>query len=84
MGVTNLRIVGMILLQATVVGLLGLRDRRRPGGPLRLARRWDRAGVFHSLAIVAGHGGAIVVICVLSSLLCVQKVIRLEPAIVFR
>jgi putative ABC transport system permease protein len=28
--------------------------------------------------------GAIVLICVLSSLLSVQRVIRLEPAIVFR
>ncbi len=36
MGTTNTRIVGMILLQALVVGLLGYGTGRRPGGPLRL------------------------------------------------
>ena len=57
MGMTNLRIVGMILLQATVVGSAGLRDRRRPGGLLRLAREGDRAGLLHAVAVAADHGG---------------------------
>ena len=35
MGATNVRIVGMILLQATVVGLLGYGIGRRPGGAVR-------------------------------------------------
>jgi len=84
MGVTNTRIVGMILLQALVVGLLGyglgvglaaLFGRRVQGTELAFFTPW------HLLPITAG---AIVLICVLSSLLSVQRVIRLEPAIVFR
>ena len=62
----------------------GLRDRRRTGGAVRLAGAGDRAGLLHALAAAADHRGAIVLICVLSSLLSVQRVIRLEPAIVFR
>jgi putative ABC transport system permease protein len=84
MGVTNTRIVGMILLQALVVGLLGyglgvglaaLFGWRVQGTELAFFTPW------HLLPITAG---AIVLICVLSSLLSVQRVIRLEPAIVFR
>jgi putative ABC transport system permease protein len=84
MGVTNTRIVGMILLQALVVGLLGyglgvglaaLFGWRVQGTELAFFTPW------HLLPISAG---AIVLICVLSSLLSVQRVIRLEPAIVFR
>ena len=41
MGATNCRIVGMILLQAMVVGLARLRARGRPGGALRLASPGD-------------------------------------------
>ena len=62
-----------------------LRDRGRPGRPLRLGRPGERAGLLHALAaLLPITGGAIVLICVLSSLLSVQRVIRLEPAIVFR
>jgi putative ABC transport system permease protein len=84
MGVTNTKIVGMILFQALVVGLLGyglgvglaaLFGWRVQGTELAFFTPW------HLLPITAG---AIVLICVLSSLLSVQRVIRLEPAIVFR
>ena len=78
MGMTNVQIVGMILLQATVVGLLGLRDRRRPGGRVRLAsdrgRSWpsSRPG-----GCCRSPRAPIVLICILSSLLSVQRV---DPA----
>jgi putative ABC transport system permease protein len=84
MGVSNLRIVGMILLQATVVGLLGYGI----GVGLAALFGWRVAGTelafFTPWQLLPATAVAIVVICVLSSLLCVQKVIRLEPAIVFR
>ena len=84
MGATNIRIVGMILLQAMVVGLLGyglgvglaaLFGVLTKGGELAFYTYWR---------ILPITGGAIVAICILSSLLSIRRVIVLEPAIVFR
>lgn len=84
MGATNLRIVQMILLQATVVGLLGygigvglaaLFGVSTQGGELAFYTAWE---------VLPVTVGAIVLICILSSLLCIRKVVVLEPAIVFR
>ena len=88
MGVSNLRIVGMILLQALVVGVIGyglgvglaaavLRGDRAsvdaPGGASTCPGRcWSATGV------------AVLVIVLLASLLSIRKVLVLEPAIVFR
>jgi putative ABC transport system permease protein len=84
MGATNLRIVGMILLQALVVGLLGYGI----GVGLAALFGWRVANTelaFYTWwPILPIAAGAIVLICILSSLLCIQRVIRLEPAIVFR
>ena len=84
MGATNLRIVGMILLQAVVVGLLGygigvgmaaLFGILTEGGELAFYTPWQ---------VLPITGGAIVFICILSSMLCIRRVMVLEPAIVFR
>jgi putative ABC transport system permease protein len=84
MGATNSRIVAMILLQATVVGLLGfgmglglasLFGVMTAGGELAFYMPWEL------LPITAA---SIVLICILASVLCVQRVIVLEPAVVFR
>ena len=84
MGMTNTQIVLMILLQATVVGLLGY----GMGVGLAALFGWKAAGTelafFTPWLLLPITGGAIVLICILSSLLSVQRVIRLEPAIVFR
>ena len=84
MGATNHRIVGMILLQASLVGLLGY----GLGVGLAALFGWRVEGTelafFTWWPILPVTAGAIVLICVLSSLLSVQRVIRLEPAIVFR
>ena len=84
MGATNLKIVSMILLQAAVVGLLGyglgvglaaLFGMGTSGGELAFYTPWQL------LPITAG---AIVLICILSSILSVRRVVVLEPAVVFR
>jgi putative ABC transport system permease protein len=84
MGATNVRIVGMILLQGLVVSLLGY------GIGVGLAALFGRAirgtelAFFTPWTLLPVTAGAIVLICILSSLVSVQRVIRLEPAIVFR
>jgi putative ABC transport system permease protein len=84
MGTTNARIVGMILLQATVVGLLGyglgvglaaLFGETTRGGELAFYTPWELLPI---------TGASILIICILSSVLSVRRVIVLEPAVVFR
>jgi putative ABC transport system permease protein len=84
MGATNGRIVSMILLQALVVGLLGygigtglaaLFGERTKGGELAFYTPWQLLPI---------TGGAVVLICILASLVSVRKVMVLEPAVVFR
>ncbi len=84
MGTTNARIVGMILLQATVVGLLGyglgvgmaaLFGEKTKGTELAFYMPWQ---------LLPLSAVAVILICVLSSVLCVRRVIVLEPAVVFR
>jgi putative ABC transport system permease protein len=84
MGATNTRLLGMIILQSIVVGLIGY------GLGVGLASLFGLVTGRTELAFrllwqtLAIAGGAISVICVLASLLSISKVIRLEPAIVFK
>jgi putative ABC transport system permease protein len=86
MGVTNLRIVGMVLFQALVVGLIGY----GLGVGLAAAFGASMAASGSSLAfympwqVLVGTGAAVAVIVTLSSLVSVYKVLVLEPAVVFR
>lgn len=88
MGVSNRRIVGMILLQGLVVGVIGycigiglaalFGDLMTNGGwsvPLAFFMPW------HIPAITAV---AVMVIIALASLVSIRRVIVLEPAVVFR
>ncbi|WP_240906956.1 ABC transporter permease [Paludisphaera rhizosphaerae] len=89
MGASNGRIVGMILLQAAVAGtlgyglgvglssLFGFKTLDRWGNPTELA-------YFTPWQLLPVTAAAIVFICVLASLVSVQRVVRLEPAVVFR
>ena len=74
----------MVLQQALVVGLLGY----GLGVGLAALFGWRVQGTelayFTPWQLLPIAGGAIVLICSLSSILSVQRVIRLEPAIVFR
>ena len=85
MGVTNTRIIGMILLQSLVVSALGY----SLGVGLaalfgELNKHNTTLAFFMPWQILAITGGAVVLIGVLSSLLSVRRVMVLEPAIVFR
>lgn len=86
MGVTNPRLVGMILLQALVVGLVGY------GFGIGLtavfflstANVTALAGLHLYWQIMAGTAVAVVSIVILASLLSIRRVLVLEPAVVFR
>jgi putative ABC transport system permease protein len=84
MGTTNVRIVGMILLQATVVGLIGyglgvglaaMFGEMSRGGELAFFTPWQLLPI---------TGVSILLICILASALSIRRVIVLEPAVVFR
>ncbi len=86
MGAGNLRLLGMIVLQALTVGVIGYGI----GVGLAAAFGYFMGAPRTELAFrliwqtLAASGAAIAIICVLASLLSIVKVVRLEPAIVFK
>ncbi len=85
MGTSNLRIVGMVLLQALMAGLIGY-GLGVGGAALfgQLMSASSRLAFYMPWQVLAGTAVAVAVIVVLSSLLSVYKVLVLEPAAVFR
>lgn len=86
MGVTNLRLVGMILLQAAVVGLLGFGIGTGMAAAFFEATKdiVHLAGFHMPWQIFALTAAAVTLIVLLSSLVSMRRVLVLEPAVVFR
>ena len=86
MGVTNLRLVGMVLMQGLLVGLIGYG--LGVGGAALFGRLMTSAGsrlaFLMTWQVLVGTGAAVAVIVTLSSLVSIYKVLVLEPAVVFR
>ena len=86
MGLSNLRIIGMVLTQAFVVGLLGYG--LGVGGAALFGRLMSSSGsrlaFFMPWQVLAGTAAAVALIVTLSSMVSVYKVLVLEPAAVFR
>ncbi len=86
MGVNNLKLMGMILIQALVVGVIGY------GIGLGLTASFFEAtsGITHLAGLhmtwmaALGVGAAVLLIISLTALVSIRKVLVLEPAIVFR
>ena len=86
MGVSNARLVGMILLQALVVGVVGY------GFGIGLTALFfeatghmtQLAGLHLHAEVMAGTAVAVLTIVALASLLSIRRVLVLEPAVVFR
>ncbi len=86
MGVGDGRLVGMVLLQAAVVGAIGY------GAGMGMAAAFFEStknfthlrGFFLPWQVMAGTGVAVALIVALSSLLSIRRVLVLEPAAVFR
>lgn len=86
MGVTDGRLTAMVLLQATIVGLIGY------GIGIGMTAAFFEstrnvtalAGFFLPWQVAVGAAAAVALIIVLASFLSLRKVLLLEPAIVFR
>jgi putative ABC transport system permease protein len=84
MGASNRRLLLMIMLQAVIVGLIGYGTGVGAAALIgRLFRNTEMAFLLLWQALVI-TGATVVIICVLASILSVRKVMRLEPAIVFK
>ena len=86
MGVSNPRIVGMIVLQALVVGLIGysIGIGLTAGFFASTSHMTHLAGLHLSWQVMVGSGAAVVLIVLLASLISIRRVLVLEPALVFR
>ena len=86
MGLSNGRLVLMILLQAGIVGSVGF------GLGVGMTAAFFEttknvthlAGFFMPWQVAVGSAGAVSLIVVLASLVSIRRVVVLEPAIVFR
>ncbi len=84
MGTSNWRIVGMILLQAFVVGLLGFGLGVGAAAWFGYRTKGTELAFFTPWQLLPITAVSILFICALSSILSVRRVVVLEPAIVFR
>lgn len=85
MGTSNGRIVGMVMLQAFQVGVVGF------GLGVGLAawfghatRNASKLAFYMPWQVLAVTGGAVVLMSILSSLLSIRKALVVDPAIVFK
>jgi putative ABC transport system permease protein len=84
MGVSNLRLVGMVVLQGLVVGAIGYGLGVGLAALFGTLSRNTELSFYMPWQILVGTGAAVAAIVVLSSLVSIRKVLVLEPAIVFR
>lgn len=85
MGATNLRLVGMILLQALVVGVVGYGLGVGVAAIFgALIANTDRLAFYMPWAVLIGTGLAVTFMVILASLLSMRRVLMLPPAIVFQ
>jgi putative ABC transport system permease protein len=85
-GVTNSRLIGMILLQAFTVGLIGFSLGTGMAAEFFdfFSRQIATRGLILMWQNVALTGGCIFFVMILASILSLRRVLVLEPAIVFR
>jgi putative ABC transport system permease protein len=88
MGLSNFRIIGMILLQAAVVGLIGygigIGMAAVFGWAMGVAVKSVPPAFLMPWQVPALTAVGVVIIAIFSSLLSIRKVLVLEPAVVFR
>ena len=85
-GTTDLRIVGMILLQALLVGSIGysIGMGMTAGFFAYFVRQEATRGIVLLWQTMAGTGAVVLFIVAVASLMSIRRVLKLEPAVVFR
>ena len=84
MGTRNVVLLRMILLQAVVVGVIGYGLGVGAASVFGLLSKNSELAFLMPGQLLAATGVAVTLICIASSLVSIRKVIRLEPAIVFK
>ncbi|AMV22690.1 ABC transporter permease [Planctomyces sp. SH-PL14] len=88
MGVTNTRLIGMVLFQATMVGLMGFSLGMGMAAAffefMERSGQADLRGMYIPWQIAAISAGAVTAIVIVAALLSLRKVLFLEPAVVFK
>jgi putative ABC transport system permease protein len=85
-GVSDRRIVGMILLQAIVVGAVGYSIGMGMAATFFavFVHQMATRGIVLLWQVMAGDAAVVIFIVVVASLMSIRKVLVLEPAVVFR
>lgn len=84
MGASTWTLLGMILLQALVVGVVGYGIGVGIASSFGILSKNSELAFRLQWQILLVSAAAVVVICALSALLAIRKVVKLEPAIVFK
>lgn len=85
LGVRNLTLLRMILLQALMVGLIGYGLGAGAAGLFgEITKGASRLAFFMPWQVLVGTGVAVLAMVLGSSVLCILRVLRLEPAVVFK
>jgi putative ABC transport system permease protein len=84
MGAGNITLLKMILMQSLFVGVVGYGLGAGAAAWIGFNAGKSELAFFMPWWVLAGGAVAILIICVLSALVAIIKVVRLEPAIVFK
>lgn len=84
MGVSDGKLLAMILLQAVVVAALGFGLGAAIASAFGLTTGRSQLAFYTPWQLLFAAAGATVIICMLSALLSIRKVLKLEPAVVFK
>jgi len=84
MGASNRQLLGMILMQALLVGAIGYGLGVGIASVMGWCLRNTELSFRLPAPLLGASAGAVMLICILSALLSIRKVMRLEPAIVFK
>ena len=84
MGASTWTLLGMIVLQALVVGVVGYGIGVGIASTFGILSKNSELAFRLQWQILLVSAAAVVVICALSALLAIRKVVKLEPAIVFK
>jgi len=85
MGATNRLLLGMILLQALLVGLIGFGIGAGLTSLFALSTHsGDNIKLELGLPLLGGSGAAVLLIVLVAAFISARKVLKLEPAVVFK